>query len=351
MKVYEKLDSISFLRKNYVFKFLFVAFVGIHIPLIGILFLVLYSKADFSTTHLLLFTLVMTLVATGITLILLKKLVKPITLSSNALSGYKLNRTISSLPIQFSDEAGLLLSNIQDSILKTEAFINEKKDLIYLLSHDLKNFAVNPKALAQLILEKNPSREIKEFAELICESSDEQYRYLENFIKMLKEQDELLKTNLEATTITLEKVTEAVEAEVANLLVEKNIKLVKEIQAISVKLKIEEMLLIRILVNLLNNAIKFSFSDSEIQLKIYLEKEKLYFEISDQGIGFESKDTEKMFSKFTKMSRLGTLKESSTGIGLYLCKQIIERNNGVLLASSAGKNKGAIFTVVFNTVY
>lgn len=55
-----------------------------------------------------------------------------------------------------------------------------------------------------------------------------------------------------------------------------------------------------------------------------------------------------MFSMFSKMSRLGTHNESSTGIGLYLCRQIIEKKDGVLLASSEGKNKGATFTIIFN---
>ncbi|MNR68157.1 hypothetical protein D3C85_1925580 [compost metagenome] len=47
------------------------------------------------------------------------------------------------------------------------------------------------------------------------------------------------------------------------------------------------------------------------------------------------------------MGRLGTANESSTGIGLYLCKKIIERSKGQLTASSEGKNKGAEFKIVF----
>jgi signal transduction histidine kinase len=48
------------------------------------------------------------------------------------------------------------------------------------------------------------------------------------------------------------------------------------------------------------------------------------------------------------MSRLGTANESSTGIGLYLCKEIIERNKGKLTASSEGRNKGAEFRIEFD---
>ncbi len=351
MKFYQKLASIRFLRNSYVFKFLFVAFIGIHIPLIGILFFVLYAKADFSTPTLLLFSLIMTLIATAVTLLVLKKLIQPIELASKALNDYRMKRIVTNLPLHFSDEAGLLLSNIQDSILESEKFITEKQDLIYLLSHDLKTFAGNPRSLAQMILDTNPSKEVNELAELICESSAEQFRYIENFIKMLKEQDEMLKPSLEVKKIALDKVIELVENQVVRSKSEKGIQLVKQLDLLSVDLIIEEALLISVIVNLVNNAIKFSFPDSEIQLKIFNEDKKLYIKVIDQGLGFEIKDSEKMFSKFTKMSRLGTLDESSTGIGLYLCKQIIEKNEGVLVASSEGANKGATFTVIFNTNY
>jgi signal transduction histidine kinase len=69
--------------------------------------------------------------------------------------------------------------------------------------------------------------------------------------------------------------------------------------------------------------------------------------VSDTGIGFDSKYREDLFKKFTNQGRLGTANESSTGIGLYLCKKIIEKYKGKLLAESAGVNKGASFSVVF----
>ncbi|WP_245600539.1 ATP-binding protein [Flavobacterium daejeonense] len=50
------------------------------------------------------------------------------------------------------------------------------------------------------------------------------------------------------------------------------------------------------------------------------------------------------------MSRLGISNESSAGIGLYLCRQIIEKNNGRLTATSEGKNKGATFVISFRNI-
>ncbi|MEN2487402.1 HAMP domain-containing sensor histidine kinase [Flavobacterium sp. B11] len=348
MKLYHKLSQISFLKKSYAFKFLFVAFIGIHIPLIGILFFVLFFEHSISPSSILIFSLIMTLLATAITLLVLNRLIKPIVIASKALDEYRDSRKLSDLPTDYTDEAGLLLCNIQESINEAENFINEKQDLIYMLSHDLRNFAGNPQGLAQLIISENPSESVKNLAELICESTDLQFRYIENFIKLLKEQDEVVKVNQEVKTVLFPNIIPFINEQVEQRLFDKNIKLNLAVECNEAKLKIDEGLLIQVLVNLISNAVKFSYFDSEIKVRIFSENSKLIVTVRDKGMGFDKNQIEELFKKFTKMSRLGTANEGSTGIGLYLCKKIIERNKGLLTASSEGKNKGAEFRIEFD---
>lgn len=347
MKLYHNLSQISFLKKSYTFKFLFVAFIGIHIPLIGILFFVLYYDQAISPTSVLVFSLIMTLLATVITLLVLKELIEPITKASKSLDDYRNNRKLSILPTEYTDEAGLLMCNIQESIYESESFINEKQDLIYMLSHDLRNFAGNPQGLAKLILDENPSESIKDLAGLICESTDLQFRYIENFINLLKEQDQVVRVNPEAKNIVFPSIIPFINEQVEQRLIDKNIKLNLILELDEAKLKIDEGLLVQVLVNLISNAVKFSYFDSEIKVRIYNENSTLIITVADKGIGFNKDQIEELFKKFTKMSRLGTANETSTGIGLYLCKKIIERNKGKLSATSDGKNKGAEFKIEF----
>ncbi|MBS7232972.1 HAMP domain-containing histidine kinase [Flavobacterium psychroterrae] len=347
MKLYHNLSQISFLKKSYAFKFLFVAFIGIHIPLIGILFFVLYYNHTVSPTSILIFSLMMTLLATLITLLVLNQLIRPISIASKSLNDYRNNRKLSVLPTDYSDEAGLLMCNIQESIYEAESFINEKQDLIYMLSHDLKNFAGNPQGLAKLIISENPSESIRQLAELICESTNLQFRYIENFIKLLQEQDRVVKGNQEIRTILFSGIVPFINEQLEQRLVEKNIKLNLSLELPEAKLRIDEGLLIQVLVNLISNAVKFSYFDSEIKVRIYNENSKLIITVVDKGIGFDKNQIDELFKKFTKMSRLGTANESSTGIGLYLCKKIIEKNKGTLNATSEGKNKGAEFRIEF----
>jgi signal transduction histidine kinase len=148
--------------------------------------------------------------------------------------------------------------------------------------------------------------------------------------------------------IHFDSIIETVEKQVKELLEIKKIKLIVSIQVKEKQLFIEEELLIRVLVNLINNAIKFSYPNSEIYLKVQEENANLVISVLDKGIGFDQSNVQDLFRKFTKMSQLGTSNEASTGIGLYLCRKIVEKNQGKLTGISAGQNKGAVFSITFN---
>ncbi|MES2574501.1 MAG: HAMP domain-containing sensor histidine kinase [Bacteroidota bacterium] len=350
MELYRKLSKVGFLKSSYAYKFLFVTFIGIHIPLIGLLFFVLFGKEYASTNSIVVFILLMTLLATGITLLILKKLIKPIEIASEALDEYRINRTVPELPITFKDEAGLLLKNIQKSISENEAYRIDKQDLVYLLSHDLRNFTSTSQSLAKLILEEKSTEEITEYADLIYQTTHQQFDFIETFIKLIRDEDEISKKNPTINNIQLHTILNLVEDQVAQKLVSKNIKLTTIVNVNVINLKIEEDLLIRVLVNLADNAIKFSHPNSEIKIDVGIKKRQLVFTICDSGIGFEPKYNEELFKKFTNRSRLGTAKEPSTGIGLYLCKKIVEKHEGKIEAESKGINHGATFSIFFENI-
>lgn len=348
MKLYQKLSGIGFLQKSYTLKFLFIAFIGIHIPLIGILFFVLYADRSASPNAILIFALLMTLIATAATLLVLRNLILPIEIASRALQDYRSSRVVAQLPSHYHDEAGQLMRNIQESIARHENFIIEKQDLLYLLSHDLKTFSGNTQSLSKLLMDEDIAGPVQEYAELIYQSSSQQIHFIENFIRLLKEQDELSKYGSDVLhSVNLMEVMNDLEQNIAQQLHIKNIGFVTNLKIQHARLPIEENLLLRVLVNLADNAIKFSHPADEIQIDAFEEANQLHIVVTDHGMGFDARDKEEMFKKFTK-GKTGTANESSTGIGLYLSRKIIEKHGGQLLADSKGAGQGAVFSIVLN---
>lgn len=349
MKLYKNLSRIKFLKKSYVSKFLFVAFLGIHIPLIGLIVFIINFENAFSPMSIFLLTLLLTLVATAITLLILKSLMKPIEAMSKALDDYRKEKILPDLPQEFSDEAGKLMFNLQTTINENENLMQGKQDLIFLLSHDLKNYIDNTSSLAKVITEDDVSTMTRNYAELIMETTNKQTAFVEKFIHFLKEEEKIQKKEIKIINLSFDPIITSLKEHFNQKLTQKKIDLIVEKDIEEAGLKADKDLLMRVLTNIVGNAIKFSYPENSIILSFYKKEGHLEISVQDFGIGFENSKRDLLFEKFTKMSRRGTLDEKSTGIGLYLSKQIIKKFEGSFTAQSEGTNTGSKFMVRLKT--
>jgi signal transduction histidine kinase len=105
----------------------------------------------------------------------------------------------------------------------------------------------------------------------------------------------------------------------------------------------------RVLENLINNAYKFSNEGSTVEINVQYLKEigKVKISISDEGPGFTQDDRKKLYGKFSKLSAAPTGGEKTTGLGLFIVKNLVERMNGSIeLESTPGK--GSVFSVILD---
>ena len=100
----------------------------------------------------------------------------------------------------------------------------------------------------------------------------------------------------------------------------------------------------QILYNLLSNAIKFSAENDKIGVNVQVNKNNFDIEVIDNGIGIDEKNHTKIFEKFVQLESAYTKKESSTGLGLTITKELVEMHKGRISIKSA-VNQGATFIV------
>lgn len=96
--------------------------------------------------------------------------------------------------------------------------------------------------------------------------------------------------------------------------------------------------------NLIINAIKFSNKNSLITVSIKASDSYLNISVKDNGVGIPEQDLEKLFNPRIKYSRTGTEGEQGSGLGLLLCKEMIERSGGTIEVSSV-EGQGSTFTI------
>ena len=108
-------------------------------------------------------------------------------------------------------------------------------------------------------------------------------------------------------------------------------------------------LIIRVLKNLILNAIKFSQSDCSIIVSAKkIKGDYVEIAIKDNGIGITEQEKGLLFEKFGKIERFGMdlgVDIEGSGLGLYISKEIIELHGGQILIESEGRHKGALFIV------
>jgi signal transduction histidine kinase len=97
--------------------------------------------------------------------------------------------------------------------------------------------------------------------------------------------------------------------------------------------------------NLLSNAIKFTPVGGKISIESHEYEDNIEMKIKDSGIGIPSESMENIFDTQSSFRRKGTAGENSTGLGLKLCKTMIEKNNGTINVESE-VGKGTTFTIV-----
>jgi PAS domain S-box-containing protein len=106
----------------------------------------------------------------------------------------------------------------------------------------------------------------------------------------------------------------------------------------------DENKLRQVLVNLLDNAIKYSPEGGKVEILVEQAGGRCEIEVSDEGLGIPSSEREKIFEKFYRLDPQQTTGVGGSGLGLYICRELVERMNGWLSVESE-PGVGSRFTV------
>lgn len=92
--------------------------------------------------------------------------------------------------------------------------------------------------------------------------------------------------------------------------------------------------------NLISNAIKYSYENSSVAIKVMLHAKKVSVRVSDEGVGLQPEDYDKLFVKFSRINNDLSAKEGGTGLGLYLAQQIAIAHRGRITVDSTARARG-----------
>jgi signal transduction histidine kinase len=142
--------------------------------------------------------------------------------------------------------------------------------------------------------------------------------------------------------LQIEEVIERAIMATASLVAQKELSLIHEIEPGLPEINGDRDRLIQVVINLISNAVKFT-PRGTVTCRVQRKENDVILSVIDSGIGIAAEDQWKVFEKFKQVGDTLTEKPQGTGLGLPICKEIIERHGGKIWVESE-LGKGSVFS-------
>jgi signal transduction histidine kinase len=239
-----------------------------------------------------------------------------------------------------------LEQKVIDITVEVNKLINQKSMFINNLSHDLATPLTPLMTLLPIIKEEVKNPEIKEMVEICIRNVE----YIKRVVNNTRELGEIISTNLFLKKESLFDIVNEIHKKYEAVFKSCNIKVFNNIDN-NVYVKTEKKKLIQVFDHIISNAVNSMINKGgtlTFESKHVMIKSEPFVQISvkDTGIGLMKEQVNRIFDDFYKTDE-SRHKLDSTGLGLTICKSIIEKHNGKIWADSHGIGTG---TTIFFTI-
>lgn len=246
--------------------------------------------------------------------------------------------------------------NIQWRTLKQAQYLREldqmKTNFLSLISHDLKTPISKIQAMVDRIRREAsaetqiPKHDLKEFLDSIENSNNELKHYINSILNLSKIESQKVILNIKSNDIN--QIIHKVLKRLKPIAVNKGIILEDSLEPLF-SVECDEDLMIQVLTNLIDNAIKYSPPGATVKISSKEEEGYIRVDVEDQGPGISNSQLPLMFRKFSRFQRPMHEQVKGTGLGLYLSKYFIELHGGhIRLHTQEGKGTTFTFTLPLN---
>ncbi|MHC4113846.1 MAG: ATP-binding protein [Planctomycetota bacterium] len=218
-----------------------------------------------------------------------------------------------------------------------------KTDFVSSVSHELRTPLTSIKAYTDTILrDSNMPEETKsQFLVVVSEETNRLATLIEDLLEVSRIASGTAK--IEREFVNIETVIEKVLTALKPLAEKKNIQLETNIPDKLPQLQADESKIESVVINLVNNAIKFTPENGRVSVSIEVANDEMFIRISDTGMGMPKEALPKIFDRFYRVHRPGK-QIQGTGLGLSIVRKIVAMHNGRIEVESE-MDKGTTFTI------
>lgn len=218
-----------------------------------------------------------------------------------------------------------------------------KSDFIGVLSHDIKTPLARIKAMTDVLSSDTSTLKYEQKMALVQieKSQLELSNFIDNMVQMSHLDGGKLKLKPKASDIN--KIVAEVITNLKFQASDKNIDIVTELEPIF-SFKFDPVLIKQVLINLLENAIKYSPSNTRVFITSEDKDHEVILQVRDEGFGISQKDLPSIFDRYFRSQSAKVTSTKSSGLGLYLAQEFTKLHGGKLTAASQ-EGKGSTLTL------
>ena len=213
--------------------------------------------------------------------------------------------------------------------------VNEEKDKFFsIIAHDLKspfNALLNLSEFLVEDLSDLSMDEIRSFSKEINKSAQSVYNLLLNLLQWAQIKTGRISNSQEKIELSI--LVRDTLLLLENIALKKSIKIIDNANNLGLIVG-DRTMISSVFQNLISNAIKFTKRNGNIFINSEEIESKIIIHIKDTGIGISRENLNKLFKLDEHLTTIGTANESGTGLGLILCKELLEKNNGKIWVES-----------------
>lgn len=240
----------------------------------------------------------------------------------------------------------LLISTYEAAVRKNAELtqINSEKDKFFsIIAHDLINPFSGFLGMTDMLVEDVPTLSPTKLAtniKMLNESAKNLFQLLENLLGWAQLQQGSLSFYPQELDLS-DMILFSIQG-INPRAIQKGIKIVNEVSEIQ-KTYSDEKMIGCVLRNLLSNAVKFTKREGKVTIRSKIaENSMVEISVADTGVGMSKETVKKLFKVYEKVGFAGTDNEPSTGLGLLLCKEFVNKNGGNIWVESE-VNQGSVF--------
>ena len=233
---------------------------------------------------------------------------------------------------EVQDEIGQLAATFNDMMDRLESSFSQIRQFSSDASHELRTPLTVLQGQNELILNKD--RDAKEYQEVIS-SNLEEINYMSKVLEdlfVLSRSDEN-QVQLERKPMNLREVIDEVFNHAEALADEKNIKITIAFLE-PVEINGDPVRLRQMVWNILHNAIKYTQPGGQIKISLEDQEDSAFLTIQDTGLGIPEEDLPHIFNRFFRVDKARSRQEGGSGLGLSICKHIVEAHKGQIEVES-----------------